>query len=184
MFWQAESSGQAAGSYKPVDTGQLCAKMSQFDFQQLEETLKRIPFLLLALLLLGVTALLISCASESAETQKLYTDAKEQFDFIKKAFQTSGPERGEMMRKIIADKYDITVVENLRRYLKDAPSGKYSSMAKALLAEAENDQNLRNLGIIRPLTDAAGNPDQAKIDSVRREQTRGSKALPKDQFGR
>ena len=137
--------------------------------QRLEETLKRILFLFLATLT-GLTAVISSgCATESAQTQALYTDAKTMWDEMNRAFTLVGksPERVELMNKIITEEWDVKIVEKLDQYLKDAPSGKYAKEAKELLAQARSSDRLRRLGQVRPLLQQQGIPKTpAEAESV------------------
>jgi hypothetical protein len=93
------------------------------------------------------------CASESAQTQALYTDAKRMYDEIERSFTLPGrsTERVTLMNKIITEKWDIQVVDKLREYLKEAPKGKYATEATDLLDQAIKSEHLRMLGQVRPI---------------------------------
>lgn len=95
------------------------------------------------------------CASESTQTQALYTDAKKMSDEISRAFTLPGrsPERVALMNKIISEKWDIQVVDKLRQYLKEAPKGKHATEATNLLDQAIKSDQLRMIGQIRPILD-------------------------------
>lgn len=112
----------------------------------------------------------IGCASEPAKTKALYTDAKKMYDEIERAFTLSaGNERAKLMKQILADKWDLQVVEKLRKYLADAPKGSYAKEATELLDKAIKSQHLRMLGQARPLLEQYGQgiPEtQAEADSV------------------
>jgi hypothetical protein len=108
------------------------------------------------LLFLSVTTVLAAlwvggCASEPAQTQALYTDAKRLFDEIDRAFTLPGSaERRALMNKIISEKWDIQVVDKLRQYLKEAPKGKYAPEATSLLDKAMKSEHLQMFGQLRP----------------------------------
>ena len=126
--------------------------------------------ILLALLAALVAIAAMSCSSESAETQALYLDAKKTYDDINNAFTLTpnSEERSDMMFNIMFEKWDIKVVENLEKYLKESPKGKYATEAKALLEEAKGSMTLRNLGRMRETLQARGVTDKAQLDSLRK----------------
>lgn len=124
---------------------------------------------LVASALLLFMAMLASCASESPETQKLYTDAKQMWDDLNKGFTLpKGPERITLMNKVLDEEWDVKIVANLEKYLKDAPSGKYASEAKTLLDQAQKSEYIKMLGQARPMMKMLG--DQPKtvqeVDSL------------------
>jgi hypothetical protein len=120
----------------------------------------------------ALTALWVGgCASESAQTQALYTDAKKLSDEIDRAFTLQGrsPERVALMNKIITEKWDIQVVDKLRQYLKEAPKGKYATEATELLDRATKSEHLRMLGQVRPILEQQNletPKTQAEADSL------------------
>lgn len=120
--------------------------------------------------LTGLVALLaVSCGSESAETQALYTDAQKMYDDIEAAFKLApnSQERIDAMRQIISEEWDTKLVANLEKYLKEAPNGKYAQEAKDLLAEAGNSMHIKMLGQIRPLMQQTGLPETpSEADSM------------------
>ena len=76
----------------------------------------------------------VSCASEAPETQKLYTDAKQMWDDLNRAFSLEkGQARIDMMNKILTEEWDVKIVTNLEAYLKTAPTGKFAAEATTLL---------------------------------------------------
>jgi hypothetical protein len=115
--------------------------------------MKKAIFLLLSAMTVVAALWVGGCASESAQTQALYTDAKKLLDEIDRAFTLQGrsPERVALMNKIIMEKWDIQVVDKLRQYLKEAPKGKYATEATNLLDKAMKSDHLRMLGQVRPI---------------------------------
>jgi len=92
------------------------------------------------------------CASEPAQTQALYTDAKKMSDEIERAFTLPGSnERRDLMNKFIREKWDLQIVDKLRQYLREAPKGKYAAEATALLDMSIKSQHLQALGQVRPI---------------------------------
>ncbi len=101
---------------------------------------------------LAVMMIVVSCASEAPEVQKLYTDAKSMWDEVNKAFTLpKGEERTLAMNKFISEKYDEKIVGSLSQYLSQAPSGKYAADAKKLMEEARSSQALRAFAQMRPM---------------------------------
>jgi hypothetical protein len=124
---------------------------------------------LVAAAVMMLVVVLASCASETPETQKLYTDAKQMWDDLNKGFSLpKGQERITLMNKVLDEEWDVKIVANLEKYLKDAPSGKYASEAKTLLDQAQKSDYLRMLGQARPMMKMLG--DQPKtvqeVDSL------------------
>lgn len=131
--------------------------------------MKRTLYLLLAALTCLTAVIVSGCASESAQTQALYTDAKKMWDEVNRAFTLAGKsaERVELMNRIITEEWDVKIVEKLDQYLKDAPSGKYAKEAKELLAQARSSDKLRMLGQVRPMLQQQGIPKTpAEAESV------------------
>ena len=122
------------------------------------------------------------CASESVQTQALYTDAKKMLDEIDRAFTLpSSTERAALMNKIISEKWDIQIVDKLRQYLKEAPKGKYATEATNLLDKAIKSDRLRNLGLVRPILEKQnqGIPKtQAEADSMTARLSKQQQAKP------
>jgi hypothetical protein len=130
-----------------------------------------------------LTALWVGgCASEPAQTQALYTDAKKMSDEVDRAFTLpSSTERAALMNKIISEKWDIQVVDKLRQYLKEAPKGKYATEATNLLDRAIKSDRLRNLGLVRPILEkqSQGIPKtQAEADSMTARLSKQQQAKP------
>lgn len=115
--------------------------------------MKKAAFLFLSAVTVLAALWIGGCASEPAQTQALYTDAKKLSDEIDRAFTLPGrsPERVALMNKIISEKWDIQVVDKLRQYLKEAPKGKYAAEATDLLDKAIKSEHLRMLGQVRPI---------------------------------
>ncbi|TFH64811.1 MAG: hypothetical protein E4G91_04605 [Candidatus Zixiibacteriota bacterium] len=115
--------------------------------------MKRAVFLFLTAMTVLAALWVGGCASESAQTQALYTDAKKLSDEIDRAFTLQGrsPERVALMNKIISEKWDIQVVDKLRQYLKEAPKGKYATEATDLLDKAIKSDHIRMIGQVRPI---------------------------------
>jgi hypothetical protein len=125
----------------------------------MEDKMKSISRLLFLIALTTAALAVVGCSSESAQTQALYTDAKNMFDEIKRAFTLPGSqERRDLMLKILNEKWDLQVVDKLEQYLKEAPNGKYASEAKKLLDEAKNSENLKRLDQVRPFVTKEGTP--------------------------
>jgi hypothetical protein len=126
--------------------------------QPLEETVKRAVLLFLFGAIILSALWIGGCASEPAQTQALYTDAKKMLNAIDSAFALPGrsTERVKLMNQIIAEKWDIQVVDKLRQYLKEAPKGKFASQATELLDKAIKSDRLRMLGQVRPLLEQQG----------------------------
>ena len=122
------------------------------------------------------------CASEPAQTQALYTDAKKLLDEIDRAFTLPGStERKALMNKIISEKWDIQVFDKLRQYLKESPKGKYSTEATDLLDKAMKSDHLRMLGQVRPILERQGQgipKTQAEADSMTARLSRQQQAKP------
>jgi hypothetical protein len=124
----------------------------------------------LLLLSAVLTVSVMSCSSESPETQQLFLDAKEMYAEINAAFRLPGnsPERKEAMLNIIEQEMDRKVISNLEEYLREAPDGKYADEARTLLEEARNSMNIRMLGQLRPLMQQTGGGSaQEQLDSLR-----------------
>ncbi len=114
--------------------------------------MKRAVFLFLSAMTVLAALWVGGCASEPAQTQALYTDAKKLLDEIDRAFTLPGStERKALMNKIISEKWDIQVVDKLRQYLKEAPKGKYATEATDLLDKAMKSDHLRMLGQVRQI---------------------------------
>ncbi len=120
----------------------------------------------MAILMSAVT--LMSCSSESAETQQLYTDAKEMMEEVNRAFMLpKSDERTQEMYKFINEEWDKKIVDKLELYLSESPNGKYAKEATSLLEEARKSQQLRGLGQMRSIAGQMGLPqNQAEVDSV------------------
>jgi hypothetical protein len=114
---------------------------------------KRAVLLFLSVITVLTAFCVGGCASESAQTLALYTDAKQMSDEIDRAFTLPGrsTERVALMNKIISEKWDIQVVDKLRQYLREASNGKYATEATALLDKAIKSEHLRMIGQVRPL---------------------------------
>jgi hypothetical protein len=114
---------------------------------------KRAVFLLLSALTVFAALWVGGCASESTQTQALYTDAKKMSEEISRAFTLPGrsTERVALMNKIISEKWDIQVVDKLRQYLKESPKGKYATEAANLLDQSIKSEHLMMIGQIRPI---------------------------------
>ncbi len=109
------------------------------------------------LFVLAAMLLLAACASEPAETQRIFTDTKAMWDELNKAFTLPrGDERTQAMNKFISDKWDEKIVSGFQNYLRVAPSGKFAKEANRLLEEAKNSQALRMLAQARPLLEQMG----------------------------
>ena len=124
---------------------------------------------LMALAATMLVLMLASCASEAPETQKLYTDAKQMWDDLNKGFLLpKGQERISLMNKVLDEEWDVKIVANLEKYLRDAPSGKYAAEAKTLLDQAQKSEYVKMLGQARPMMKMLG--DQPKtvqeVDSL------------------
>jgi hypothetical protein len=139
------------------------------------------------LLLLSAMAVLAAlwvggCASESAQTQALYTDAKKMSDEIDRAFALPGTnERKALMIKIISEKWDMQVVDKLRQYLKEAPKGKYATEATDLLDKAVKSDHLRMISQVRPMLEqqSQGIPKTpAEADSMSARLSRQQQTMP------
>lgn len=120
----------------------------------------------LAVLMVGA---LVSCASEAPETQKLYTDAKQMWDELNRAFTLEkGQARIDLMGKILSEEWDVKIITNLEAYLKAAPTGKFASEATALLSEAKNSDRLKMLGQTRPMLQMIGGAPKTpeQVDSL------------------
>ncbi len=66
---------------------------------------------LVILVVVAMAGALVSCASEAPETQKLFTDAKQMWDDLNKAFSLEkGQERIDMMRKILNEEWDVKII--------------------------------------------------------------------------
>jgi outer membrane murein-binding lipoprotein Lpp len=143
---------------------------------------KRAVFLFLSAVTVLAVLWVGGCASESAQTQALYTDAKKMLDEIDRAFTLpSSTERAALMNKIISEKWDIQVVDKLRQYLKEAPKGKYITAATDLLDKAMKSDRLRNLGLVRPILEkqSQGIPKtQTEADSITARLSRQQQAKP------
>lgn len=127
-----------------------------------------------AVLMIGV---LVSCASEAPETQKLYTDAKQMWDDMNHAFTLEkGQARIDMMSKILDEEWDVKIITNLEAYLKSAPTGKFAAEATALLSEAKNSERLKLLGQTRPMLQMMGGAPKTpeQVDSLAKQ------AVPQD----
>lgn len=124
--------------------------------------------LLVGLVVLVLAVAISSCASESAETQQRYTDAKEMWDELNRAFLLpKGEERTQLMYKFINEEWDRKIVENLELYLEEAPNGKYAEEATTLVSEARQSQQLRALSQMRAISGEMGVPQtQAEVDSL------------------
>ncbi len=126
---------------------------------------------------LAMVSVLVSCASEAPETQKLYTDAKQMWDDLNNAFLLEkGQERIDKMGKILNEEWDVKIVAGLEAYLKAAPTGKYAAEATALLSEAKNSERLKMLGQARPMLQMMGGAPKssAEVDSMAKQ------AMPQD----
>ena len=144
--------------------------------------MKRAVFLFLSAMTVLAALWVGGCASEPAQTQALYTDAKKMFDEIDRAFTLPGStERRTLMLKIIGEKWDIQVVDKLRQYLREAPKGKYATEAAALLDKAIKSDHLRGLGQVRPILEqqSQGIPKTpAEADSMTARLNRQQQAKP------
>ena len=144
--------------------------------------MKRAVFLFLSAMTVLAALWVGGCASEPAQTQALYTDAKKLLDEIDRAFTLPGStERKALMNKIISEKWDIQVVDKLRQYLKEAPKGKYATEATDLLDKATKSDHLRMLGQVRPILEQQnqGTPKtQAEADSMTARLSRQQQAKP------
>lgn len=145
--------------------------------------MKRAVFLLLSAITVLAALWVGGCASESAQTQALYTDAKKLLDEIDRAFTlpARSTERVALMNKIISEKWDIQVVDKLRQYLKEAPKGKYATEATVLLDKAMKSDHLRMIGQVRPILEqqSQGIPKtQAEVDSMSARLSKQQQAKP------
>ena len=145
--------------------------------------MKRAVFLFLSAMTVLVALWVGGCASEPAQTQALYTDAKKLSDEIDRAFTlpSRSTERVTLMNKIISEKWDIQVVDKLRQYLKEAPKGKYATEATDLLDKAMKSEHLRMLGQVRPILEqqSQGIPKtQAETDSMTTRSSKQQQAQP------
>jgi len=143
---------------------------------------KRAVFLFLSAMTLLAALWVGGCASEPAQTQALYTDAKRFSDEIDRAFTLPGSsERKTLMLKIISEKWDIQIVDKLRQYLKEAPKGKYAIEATELLDKAMKSDHLRGLGQVRPILEqqSQGIPKTpAEADSMTARLSKQQQAKP------
>jgi hypothetical protein len=144
---------------------------------------KKAVFLFLSAVTVLAALWIGGCASESAQTQALYTDAKRFSDEIDRAFTLQGrsTERVALMNKIITEKWDMQVVDKLRQYLKEAPKGKYVTEATDLLDKAIKSNHLRMIGQVRPILEqqSQGIPKtQAEADSMTARLNRQQQAEP------
>jgi len=144
---------------------------------------KKAVFPLLSAMTVLAALWVSGCASEPAQTQALYTDAKKWLDEIDRAFTLTGnsTERKALMNKIISEKWDIQVVDKLRQYLKEAPKGKYATEAAALLDKAIKSDHLRMFGQVRPFFEQQGQsvPKTAtEADSVAARLSKQQQAMP------
>jgi hypothetical protein len=143
---------------------------------------KKTAFLLLSTIMVLAALWVGGCASETTQTQALYTDAKKMLDEIDRAFTLPGSsERVALMNKIISEKWDIQVVDKLRQYLKEAPKGKYATEATDLLDKAIRSDHLRMLGQVRPILEQQnqGIPKtQAEADSMTARLSKQQQAKP------
>jgi hypothetical protein len=144
---------------------------------------KRAFFLFLSTMTVLAAIWVGGCASEPAQTQALYTDAKKLLDEIDRSFTLPGrsPERVALMNKIITEKWDIQVIDKLRQYLKEAPKGKYATEATDLLDKAMKSDHLRMLGQVRPILEqqSQGIPKTpAEADSMSARLSRQQQAKP------
>jgi hypothetical protein len=126
---------------------------------------------LVTLLISGLLVAVIGLAcgsSESAETQALYTDAKQMFEDINGAFQLPKSQaRVDTMRRIIGEKWDEQVVSKLEQYLEEAPDGEYAGEAKELLGEVKSSMYINMLSQARPLMEQDLLPEtEAETDSM------------------
>jgi hypothetical protein len=148
-----------------------------------EETVKRAVFLYLSAMTVMAALWVGGCASESAQTQALYTDAKKMFDEIDRAFTLPGrsTERVALMNRIIREKWDIQVVDKLRQYYKEAPKGKYAVEATSLLDKAMKSDHIRMIGQVRPALEQQGQgipKTPAEADSMTARIARQQQAKP------
>lgn len=124
---------------------------------------------LLSTAFIAMTAILLSCASEAPETQKLYTDAKHMWDELNRAFSLEkGQERIDLMNKVLGEEWDVKIIKNLEEYLKAAPKGKFSAEATTLLEQAKNSDRLRMLSQARPMLQLMGGQPKTvqEVDSM------------------
>ena len=104
-----------------------------------------------------LAAMMMSCASEAPETQKLYTDAKQMWDDLNHAFALDkGQERIDLMNKVLTEEWDVKIVKNLEEYLKLSPKGKYAAEATTLLEQAKSSDRIKMLGQARPMLKMMG----------------------------
>lgn len=129
-------------------------------------TLYRVVLSIAVIAMFGV---MVSCASESPETQKLYTDAKQMWDDLNRAFTLEkGQERIDLMNKVLSEEWDTKIIKNLEDYLKAAPKGKYATEATTLLEQAKASDRLRMLGQARPMLKMMGGQPKTvqEVDSL------------------
>lgn len=134
----------------------------------LEAKVLNVRNLLLGMIVLAITVAGVSCSSESAETKQLYTDAKDMWDQINRAFTLpKGEERTQQMYTFINDEWDKKIVDKLELYLKESPNGEYAEEAQTLLDEARKSQELRALGQMRAISGQMNLPqNEAEVDSL------------------
>lgn len=123
----------------------------------------------LSIALLAMAAVMVSCASEAPETQKLYTDAKQMWDDLNHAFALDkSQERIDLMNKVLTEEWDTKIVKNLEEYLKLSPKGKYAAEAASLLEQAKSSDRLRMLGQARPMLKMMGGQPKTvqEVDSL------------------
>ncbi len=124
---------------------------------------------LVSVAVIAMAAFMVSCASEAPETQKLYTDAKQMWDDLNRAFSLEkGQERIDLMNKVLSEEWDVKIIKNLEEYLKLAPKGKFSAEATTLLEQAKNSDRLRMLGQARPMLQMMGGQPKTvqEVDSI------------------
>jgi hypothetical protein len=150
--------GRIGRRYKAVDFERQFVKILQFGMPTSGGSVRRSLVLFLSAIALLTAVWIGGCASESSQTQQLYTDAKKLWDDINQAFTLPGrsPERVEMMNKILSEKWDLQLVQKLQDYLKQAPNGKYAKEAADLLDQARRSDKLRMLAQVRPMLEQQG----------------------------
>ncbi len=124
---------------------------------------------LMVVAVMAMVSVVLSCSSEAPETQKLYTDAKQMWDDMNKAFALpKGQERIDLMNKLLSEEWDVKIVTNLTQYLKTAPTGKFASEATSLLEQAKNSDRIKMLTQARPMLKLMGEQPKTveQVDSL------------------
>jgi hypothetical protein len=138
-------------------------------YKPAEEPVLKLYKVLMVVAMMAMLSLVLSCSSEAPETQKLYTDAKQMWDDLNRAFSLpKSQERIDLMNKLLSEAWDVKIVDNLNQYLKAAPTGKFAAEATSLLEQVKNSDRVRMLGQARPMMQMLGDKPKTvqEVDSL------------------